>query len=201
MLFAGWNPQLHMLNDTWEWDGTNWTRITTGTNVPARDMYAMAYDTARGRVVLFGGIDSQSQTLGDTWEYCPHDLAASVHLVSVATGGKVKLALYAGSAHGGKSYMVLGCFDIGLPRGILLGNGRVNLLLHPDPYFRFTLQHPNPLIAGSHGTLDAGGNATATIKVPKLPAVFIGTRFYHAYIVFKTRIDYASTPVPLELVK
>jgi hypothetical protein len=60
---------------------------------------------------------------------------------------------------------------------------------------------PNPLIRDALGILDGSGQATATIQVPPLPPGFVGSRFYHAYVVFTTHIDYASTPVPLTLVK
>jgi hypothetical protein len=56
------------------------------------------------------------------------------------------------------------------------------------------------VIASSLGILDASGKATATIHVPPLPPALIGWRFYHAYVVFQSSIDYASTPVPLTLV-
>src|SRR5262245_62043177 len=42
--------------DTWEWDGTNWSR-GGGTLAPqSRYQHALAYDSARGRTVLFGGL-------------------------------------------------------------------------------------------------------------------------------------------------
>jgi hypothetical protein len=55
--------------DTWEWDGTAWTRATPATSPPGRARHAMAYDAARGRTVLFGGYDAFSGELGDTWEF------------------------------------------------------------------------------------------------------------------------------------
>ena len=84
-------------------------------------------------------------------------------------------------------------------RGIKLNN-KVKLLLFPDWYFLYTVSHPNTLIVNSLGILDTSGKATATIQVPPLQPGLIGTRFYHAYIVFQTIIDYASTPVPLTFV-
>ena len=59
------------LGDTWEWDGRRWTRVEAP-GPPARAEAAMAYDTARGRVVLFGGYDradGKIRRLGDTWEW------------------------------------------------------------------------------------------------------------------------------------
>lgn len=53
--------------DTWEWDGTSWTKAAV-TGPPGRIWHAMAYDAARRRVVLFGGHISGA-LLGDTWEW------------------------------------------------------------------------------------------------------------------------------------
>jgi hypothetical protein len=44
-----------LLNDTWVWDGTNWVQKFPGHCPSARYHHAMAYDAARGQVVLFGG--------------------------------------------------------------------------------------------------------------------------------------------------
>ena len=159
----------------------------------------MVYDAVKGKTLLFGGADGTPVALGDTWEYAPTDLVSSSHVVSVSTGGTVKFSLDAGAALAGKVYWLLGCLDSAGQRGIRAGN--VTLLLNPDPYFWFTAQYPNPLMPNSLGQLDAAGRATATLLVPKgLPATLVGTRFYHAYVAFQSRIDYASTPVPLTLV-
>jgi MYXO-CTERM domain-containing protein len=53
--------------DTWEWDGSSWTQRAM-TRPSARGRHAMAYDSARGVTVLFGG-DDNSGTEADTWEW------------------------------------------------------------------------------------------------------------------------------------
>jgi len=53
------------LADTWEWDGTVWTRRSPVQSPPARIGAALAYDAARGRTVLFGG--RSATALSDTW--------------------------------------------------------------------------------------------------------------------------------------
>jgi hypothetical protein len=73
VLFAGsaapvrWQP----LNDTWEWNGTEWTEKGTGPS--PRSSHAMAYDESRGVTVLFGGRgyteNYELQYFGDTWEW------------------------------------------------------------------------------------------------------------------------------------
>ena len=44
------------INDTWEWDGTNWTQDWTNSTPSARAGQTMALD-ANGRIVMFGGSD------------------------------------------------------------------------------------------------------------------------------------------------
>jgi hypothetical protein len=72
VLFGGESgvfPNISLLADTWEWDGSAWTqRATTGPS--PRVHHTLAYDRARGRVVLFGGFNSTSQQeLRDIWEW------------------------------------------------------------------------------------------------------------------------------------
>lgn len=53
-----------VLNDTWGWDGASWTKKTPATSPPARDGHSLAYDSARGQIVLAGG-----GGLRDTWTW------------------------------------------------------------------------------------------------------------------------------------
>lgn len=84
VLFGGSDPtnwpNIEYFNDTWEWDSAThatdpdqsdaWTRITpTGQSPSARYGHAMAYDSARQRVVLFGGWSPSGGLLDDTWEW------------------------------------------------------------------------------------------------------------------------------------
>jgi hypothetical protein len=66
VLFGGqMNVSPYLSNDTWEWDGTNWTQRNPPTSPTARAGHAMTYDSARGVTVLFGGYNR----LEDTWEW------------------------------------------------------------------------------------------------------------------------------------
>jgi hypothetical protein len=58
------------LNETWTWDGCNWTKQPLQLNPPSKRIDAgMAYDAARGKVVLFGGTDQNGLPLNDTWTW------------------------------------------------------------------------------------------------------------------------------------
>ena len=58
-----------MLDDTWEFDGSKWTRsASNGATPSARVSPGAAYDSRRGRLVIFGGADSTG-FLADTWAW------------------------------------------------------------------------------------------------------------------------------------
>ena len=55
------------VNQVWTWDGTDWTLHTPVHSPSPRYGPGVAYDAARGQVVLFGGTGSID--LGDTWTW------------------------------------------------------------------------------------------------------------------------------------
>lgn len=57
------------LNDTWTWDGTDWTLADPGTGPGRRMNHAMAYDRIRQQVLLFGGCDENLNFSTDTWTW------------------------------------------------------------------------------------------------------------------------------------
>jgi cysteine-rich repeat protein len=73
VLFGG--DFFEYLQDTWEWNGTRWTNLTPEVVPPewpcGRDAVAMAYDSARGRTILFGGSADPfySAPFQDLWEW------------------------------------------------------------------------------------------------------------------------------------
>jgi hypothetical protein len=74
VLFGGSNGGGTPLNDTWVWDGTNWTQADPANSPSGRVWADMAYDPQQSRVVLFGGLNLDF--FNDTWVYEPQ-LAAS----------------------------------------------------------------------------------------------------------------------------
>ncbi|MCR9243571.1 MAG: hypothetical protein NXI31_00960 [bacterium] len=63
------------LNDLWQFDGQVWTQMTANGaagSPPARTQAGVTWDTARGRLVVFGGNDAAGAALADTWEWDPN---------------------------------------------------------------------------------------------------------------------------------
>jgi hypothetical protein len=74
VMFGGYDLNWNRLNDIWEYDGAAraWTEVTplTGAQPPPRSGQAMAFDSARNVVVLFGGLNfAATDFLADTWEW------------------------------------------------------------------------------------------------------------------------------------
>lgn len=72
MLFGG--ASATPLDDTWIWNGVQWSLLQPATRPPGRSAARLVYDSARESMVLFGGVGSSSGgsvDLGDTWEW--HD--------------------------------------------------------------------------------------------------------------------------------
>ena len=88
-----------VLNDTWIWDGTNWTQVISPgcTNAcpnspPARFGQRMAFDPSSGDVLLFGGYDGNRAPLGDTWLWNGSSWLPQLTRVSPTPRGSVGLA-------------------------------------------------------------------------------------------------------------
>ncbi len=89
LLFGGHRDGAPSLGDTWEFDGATWWSPASApreaTTPPAREAHALAYDGARGRVLLFGGRSCDSHglctPLNDVWL---HDSTGWRELATVA---------------------------------------------------------------------------------------------------------------------
>ena len=64
VLFSGGNPS-GILNDTWLWDGSNWTLVGISTSNP-ENRFGHAMATQAEQLVLFGG-SGYNGRLNDTW--------------------------------------------------------------------------------------------------------------------------------------
>ncbi|MGD9093203.1 MAG: kelch repeat-containing protein [Anaerolineales bacterium] len=68
VLFGG-KASFGRLDDTWEYNGTDWVEITVPNPPPGRDGHALAYDEDRNLTVMFGGYNHTNFSMNDTWEY------------------------------------------------------------------------------------------------------------------------------------
>lgn len=75
ILFGGADAS-KVLNDTWEFDGKKWASIETTASPSPRTFPAMTYDSARKKILLFGGNrvlfgkdDNDYEFLSDFWEF------------------------------------------------------------------------------------------------------------------------------------
>lgn len=64
-------------NDTWAWDGSNWTQLSPANSPPPRENHSLAYDKEHQQLVLFGGNLYRDDTgtypytraFADTWVF------------------------------------------------------------------------------------------------------------------------------------
>lgn len=94
------------VDETWEWNGSTWTMVTTTTTPGGLGGYGIAYDSARNRTVLYGGVANSFFPIaaGDTWEYDGIDWA---QVTTAASPGPLE-------------YPAM-CFDSGNSRTLLFG--------------------------------------------------------------------------------
>ena len=72
ILFGGGTEEADF-NDTWAYDpaANRWTELAPAGSIPAeRSGYALVYDGAAGRMILFGGFNA-ADDFNDTWAYDP----------------------------------------------------------------------------------------------------------------------------------
>lgn len=70
VMFGGrTNAGTIFLQDTWEWDGTDWQYFTPAHAPSNRMGHSMAFDPNLGQVVLFGGLQLGGPFRNDTWTW------------------------------------------------------------------------------------------------------------------------------------
>lgn len=78
VLFGGDRVSFVRTDETWEWDGSTWTRVTPATGRPSpRAGHVSCFDPSRGVTILFGGEDVNGILLNDTWQW--DGIAWSIH--------------------------------------------------------------------------------------------------------------------------
>jgi hypothetical protein len=98
-------------SDTWLWDGSNWHEHFPAITPPARTCAAMAYDAARGHIVLLGGASSHGYPLNDTWlwdgtnwheQYTPTAPAPRSGATMAFDEAHQQVILFGGQTYGGR---------------------------------------------------------------------------------------------------
>ena len=84
-------------DDTWLWDGENWTEKAPPTGPPARAGHSMAYDAAHGQVVMFGGYNDGAVS-NDTWVWDGENW--TLKSPQTSPSARIDYALAYDSAHG-----------------------------------------------------------------------------------------------------
>ena len=71
VLFGGQiNDEQQLQNETYTWDGTNWTHLAPATRPQPRTGHFMEYDTESSLVIMHGGgLIDQTGKYGDTWSW------------------------------------------------------------------------------------------------------------------------------------
>ncbi|MFT4514763.1 MAG: hypothetical protein ACI91B_003476 [Planctomycetota bacterium] len=65
-------------DDTWQWDGANWTKLQPTANPPARSSFRMIYDSTNQSTDCFGGYSAGY--LRDTWVHASgHPASANAY--------------------------------------------------------------------------------------------------------------------------
>lgn len=73
VLFGGATREnMYGENDTWEYNGSTWVKITTNHSPAARTYHSMTYDNVRNVTILLGGV-GRDANFYDTWEYNGND--------------------------------------------------------------------------------------------------------------------------------
>lgn len=100
--YGGAVGTLGALGDTWLWDGAAWKPVSATNSPSVRSGHAMAYDSARARTVLFGGLAGPTGAeLGDTWEFDGAQwLSVSTDPLSPGPGPRAFHAMAYGAAQG-----------------------------------------------------------------------------------------------------
>ncbi len=174
VLFGGDHFQPNDLgesNDTWEWDGAQWTHDFPAAAPPIRAGQSMAYDATRGRIVVFGGWNaatSPATFYGDTWELGsgiqtpPGTPSATLNVFGFGTNfGNVNVG---STANGVAAFMLSSTGTGPLAVNSIALTGPSDFALSTD-----CPMNGNPLPAGSYCmaivsfTPTAGGTRTASI--------------------------------------
>ena len=144
VVFGGQAPGTAVsLDDTWEWDGVDWTQAAVASPVPVPAYPEMVYDRERGRCVLIGAAAGVGPVVfeydGQTWSTAPAPTDAPSDLVLAYDSQRGRVVCCAGrdfnGPNSGKTWSYeLPSLAVAQPYGV--GCGSPALVAAADPNAR-----------------------------------------------------------------
>jgi hypothetical protein len=165
--------------DTWGWDGVSWVQRNPATIPTPRSSHAMAYDTARQRIVLFGG-NSFAGRFGDTWLH-GRFIAATTQRIGSACAGTNGPPVIAGNLPFlGNQAFVLDVLSAraSAPCLFMLATGTQALNLGGG----CTL-YLNGAFVPIFTATNANGFASVKLAIPLDPSLHLGAAYGQAFVI------------------
>jgi hypothetical protein len=178
--------------DLWEWDGNDWS-LVAATNAPAgRNAYSIAFDDARGRLVMFNGALFSA---GETWEYEPRTATWSNVNAPPPPGVGT---LYASSTFDARAGQIVAHVETGV-FGPTAPGAMIRYTPGPSPTFAHygtgcAASSGTPVLTAATGAVPALGT-TLPLQIAPLPAT-------PGLVVFAFGFDFLSfqgRPLPVGL--
>lgn len=181
-VMGGEIPGLYANNEVYDVATDSWTRQADMV-IPRHGIAAVALED---RILVPGGglVEDVAAPTTQCDVFVPDRLVASPESIP-PTGGVQSHTLYAGAAHAGDTYLLLGS-SVGTSPGFLVDGMTLPLSSEFNPWFNYSVLSANqPPFVGTLGVLGAGGMATARIELtgPSVAAL-TGMTLHHAFLVF-----------------
>lgn len=126
-------------------------------------------------------------------------LTSNSVLLSASSGGSITFYLKAGSANGGRNYLLLGSLSGTVP-GTPLPGGYAVLPINWDAFTDMVFSYLNsPLFVNFLGVLNGSGQAQAQLNSPPLSGIYVGLVMDYAFCC-NNLFDFASNPRSIEIV-
>ena len=160
VLFGGFGSSFGVYpDDTWNWNGTEWTQLNPATSPPGRGSAAMAYDPDTAQLVLFSGY-SEPNVLNDTWDWNGSTWAQATPPTSPSIRTGASLA-----------------YDTGTAQLVLFGGSSNSSTEHNDTW----VYQPPPANTDTVAFNSDGGAAVASLSGPDGSSITLPSDSYAGY--------------------
>jgi hypothetical protein len=193
-----------------KWNGSVWSTVGAG-GIGCPQDYPIVWELFpyNGDLYIGGGFDNIPLDLVYGYEVELFNIARYAtknYFVSdkyeIREGGTDTLtfSLDAGISNAGRSYMVLGSLNCTYP-GSTFPSGLILPFIW-DGFTDFVVQNVNtPMFTNFQGTLDSFGQAQAALNYVGMPYGYAGTTLYFTFVLYDGIVDYASSPLPVDIVQ